>query len=121
MADLPTPKEGILLTDFIVSAHVEPPPPFYTQLLAAEPVDHGDSYTGSPTITALANVWVTTDFGGESTPDKPTVTLRAPSDPNNVSSFLNIRVADIESVYKTWSGRGAEFLTPPIDRGIELR
>jgi catechol 2,3-dioxygenase-like lactoylglutathione lyase family enzyme len=38
-----------------------------------------------------------------------------------VSSFLNIRVADIQAVYAEWSARGAEFLTPPIDRGAEIR
>jgi catechol 2,3-dioxygenase-like lactoylglutathione lyase family enzyme len=34
---------------------------------------------------------------------------------------LNIRVADIKTVSKTWSERGAQFLTPPIDRGPETR
>jgi len=38
-----------------------------------------------------------------------------------VSSFLNIRVADIHAVYERWSAHGAEFLTPPTDRGRELR
>ena len=33
----------------------------------------------------------------------------------------NIRVADIQAVYKLWSGRGAQFLTPPTDRGPEIR
>ncbi len=37
------------------------------------------------------------------------------------SSFLNIRVADIHAVYERWRARGAEFLTPPTDRGVELR
>jgi hypothetical protein len=49
------------------------------------------------------------------------VTLEAPSDLNHASAFLNIRVADIHAVYKLWSARGAEFLTPPIDRGVEIR
>jgi hypothetical protein len=48
------------------------------------------------------------------------VTLDVPSG-NTVSSFLNIRVADIRAVYEEWSAKGAEFLTPPIDRGVELR
>jgi lactoylglutathione lyase len=38
-----------------------------------------------------------------------------------VSSFLNIRVADIEAIYSDWSARGAEFLTPPKDHGREIR
>ena len=45
--------------------------------------------------------------------DKPTVTLEAPGDPTRTSSFLNIRVADIQAVYADWCSRGAEFLTPP--------
>ena len=44
-----------------------------------------------------------------------------PSDPDHASSFLNIRVADIFAVYEQWSARGAKFLTPPIDRGAEIR
>ena len=55
------------------------------------------------------------------TDDKPTVTLEPPRDPDRVSSFLNIRVADINGVYEQWRARGADFLTPPTDRGQELR
>jgi catechol 2,3-dioxygenase-like lactoylglutathione lyase family enzyme len=38
-----------------------------------------------------------------------------------VSSFLNIRVADIHAVYAEWSARGARFLTPPKQHETELR
>jgi catechol 2,3-dioxygenase-like lactoylglutathione lyase family enzyme len=34
---------------------------------------------------------------------------------------LNIRVADIQAVYHAWRALGAEFLTPPQDRGGEIR
>jgi hypothetical protein len=47
------------------------------------------------------------------TGDKPTVILEAPRDPDRASSFLNIRVKDIEAVYADWSACGAQFLTPP--------
>jgi len=30
-------------------------------------------------------------------------------------------VSDIGAVYEEWSSRGAEFITPPIDRGREIR
>ena len=53
--------------------------------------------------------------------DKPTVTLEAPRDPDRVSSFLNIRVKDIEAVYAEWSARGAQFLTPPKQHQYEKR
>lgn len=73
------------------------------------------------TIVALANSWITINSGGPLTPDKPTVTLRPPSDPDTVSTFLNIRVADIRSVYDEWTARGASFLSEPLDRGEEWR
>ena len=58
--------------------------------------------------------------GGGPTDDKPAVTLTAP-DPNTTSSFLNIRVANIQEIYEDWSAKGAQFLTPPVDHGVELR
>ena len=76
---------------------------------------------GGPSFVPLANGWIIINVGGGPTEDKPTVTLDTPPDPNLVSSFLNIRVADIEAVYAEWSSRGAEFLTPPQDRGAEIR
>jgi catechol 2,3-dioxygenase-like lactoylglutathione lyase family enzyme len=121
MARLPTPSEGILLTHFIVSDDVERSRRFYTEVLGGETVYHGDSSKGEPSIIALANGWVTINVGGGPTGDKPTVTLEAPRDLDRVSAFLNIRVADLEATVREWGARGAEFLTSPIDRGVELR
>ena len=116
MAQRPEPKDGIALTHFIVSRDVERSRRFYTEVLGGEAVLEGE-----PSIVALANGWVTINVGGGLTDDKPTVTLVPPSDPDHASSFLNIRVADIGAVYEVWSARGAEFLTPPINRGSEIR
>ncbi len=116
MAEFPAPKEGIVLTHFIVSQDVERSRRFYTDVLGGETVLEGE-----PTIVALANGWVIINVGGGPTEDKPTVVLETPPDPNRTSSFLNIRVADIHAFYAEWSARGAEFLTPPMDRGAETR
>jgi len=116
MAEFPAPKEGIALTHFIVSDDVDRSRRFYTEVLGGELVLEGE-----PSIVALANGWVIINVGGGPTDDKPAVTLEAPRDPNRVSSFLNIRVADIDAIYSEWSGRGAEFLTPPKDHGREIR
>ena len=40
---------------------------------------------------------------------------------NTTSIFLNLRVADIHACYQEWKAKGAEFVTPPIDRGAEIR
>ena len=59
--------------------------------------------------------------GGGPTPDKPGFSLVANERSDDVSSFLNLRVADIEACYREWSQKGAEFVTEPIDRGAEIR
>ena len=76
---------------------------------------------GAPCIVKLANSWVILNEGGGPTEDKPEVTLATPTDPTAASSFMNIRVADLEGKYREWRAKGAEFLTPPIDRGREIR
>jgi hypothetical protein len=45
------------------------------------------------------------------------VILETPPDPTRASSFLNIRVADIQAVYDEWRARRAEFITEHV--GIE--
>ena len=116
MAQFPAPREGVLLTHFIVSRDVERSRRFYVEVLGGEAV-----LSGELSIVALANGWITISVGGGPTDDKPNVTLEPPSHPDRASAFLNIRVADIDAVYKLWSARGATFLTPPIDRGGEIR
>jgi catechol 2,3-dioxygenase-like lactoylglutathione lyase family enzyme len=116
MADLPVPNEGILLTHFIVSSDVERSRLFYTEVLGGETVRAGE-----PSFVALANSWIIINVGGGPTDDKPAVTLETPSDPSRTSSFLNIRVADIASVYADWSERGGEFLTEPKQHEFEIR
>jgi catechol 2,3-dioxygenase-like lactoylglutathione lyase family enzyme len=116
MAEFPAPTEGFLLTHFIVSSDVDRSRRFYTEVLGGEALLEGEL-----SIVALANGWITISGGGGPTEDKPTVTLEPPSQLDRASSFLNIRVADIDAAYKEWSDRGAQFLTPPIDRGQEIR
>jgi len=116
MPDVPAPSEGILLTHFIVAEDVERSRDFYVDVLGGETVMEGE-----PSMVRLANAWIIINVGGGPTEDKPEVILDTPADPNRVSSFLNIRVADIQAVYDEWRSRGAEFLTPPMDRGAEIR
>jgi catechol 2,3-dioxygenase-like lactoylglutathione lyase family enzyme len=117
MAEFPAPREGIALTHFIVSSNVDRSRGFYTDILGGEAVLEGAEFS----IVALANGWITIGVGGGPTDDKPTVTLEPPSELDRASSFLNIRTADIGAAYEQWKGRGAQFLTPPIDRGGEIR
>ena len=47
--------------------------------------------------------------------------LEPPTDPHKTSSFLNLRVADIQSAYEDWKRKGAQFLTPPKQHAREIR
>jgi catechol 2,3-dioxygenase-like lactoylglutathione lyase family enzyme len=115
---LAPPPEGIVLAHFIVSDDVERSRRFYTEVLGGRIAFLGP---GGLTYVALANSWIIINVGGGPTDDKPEVSLEAPTDPARVSSFLNIRVADIHDVYSTWSARGAQFLTPPKQHQYEIR
>ena len=120
-AKFPAPTEGIALTQFIVVSDIARSREFYAGVLGGEAVMEGDQANGIPAIVQLANAWIIMNVGGGPTEDKPGVTLETPSDPNLTSAFLNIRVADIQAVYDEWSGKGAQFLTEPQDRGAEIR
>src|SRR3954469_20505264 len=116
MAGFPPPAEGIVLTHFIVSDDVERSRRFYTDVLGGEAVLEGE-----PTIVALANSWIIINLGGGPTEDKPDVSRDTPRTPERVSSFLTIRVTYIQPRYEQWNARGAEFLTPPVNNGREIR
>ena len=118
MAEFPPPPEGIVLAHFIVSDDVERSRRFYTEVLGGRVAFSGP---GGLTYVELANSWNIINVGGGPTDDKPTVILETPGDPDRVSSFLNIRVKDIHAVYTEWSGRGAQFLTPPKQHPYETR
>ncbi|MBV9793593.1 MAG: VOC family protein [Actinobacteria bacterium] len=106
----------MVLTRFIVSNDVERSKRFYTDVLGGRV-----AFGPVPVNVALANSWIVISSGGGPTDDKPTIVLETPPDPGRVSSFLNIRVKDIDAVYAAWSARGAEFLTPPKQHQYEKR
>ncbi len=115
-----TIEDQMVVAHFIVSDDVERSRRFYTDVLGGRTVISGEE-GDEVTYVALANTWVIINEGGGPTDDKPTVTLQTPPDPDRVSSFLNIRVADIAAVHAEWSARGAEFLTPPKQHETEIR
>ena len=118
MAELPPLPGGIVVNYFIVSDDVERSARFYTEVLGGRVAFSGP---GGLTYVALSNSWIIINVGGGPTDDKPAVTLETPRDPARVSSFLNIRVKDIEAVYAEWSAQGAQFLTPPKQHQYEKR
>jgi catechol 2,3-dioxygenase-like lactoylglutathione lyase family enzyme len=114
--NLPAPTEGILVTQFITVRSVARSRAFYSDVLGGQVV-----LEENPCIVKLANSWVLMNPGGPPTPDKPDISVVNHEPRNTVSSFMNLRVAHIEACYEQWKAKGAEFVTPPIDRGAEIR
>ena len=114
--DFPAPTEGFVASFFLTVADVERSVAFYSDVLGAKVIKPRD-----PAVLRLANTWLLMNPGGGPTPDKPDITLAPPTDPNRSGAFLNLRVADVAAVHRDWSARGANFLTPPIERPGEVR
>jgi catechol 2,3-dioxygenase-like lactoylglutathione lyase family enzyme len=114
--NLPAPHEGLLVTHFLAVRDVARSRAFYSEILGGEVV-----MDENPCMVRLSNSWLIMNPGGGPTPDKPGITIVDHEPGATVSSFLNLRVADIQGCYARWSAKGAEFLTPPIDRGAEMR
>ncbi len=114
--NLPTPSEGFLVTQFITVRSVARSRAFYSDVLGGQVV-----LEENPCMVKLANSRLIMNPGGGPTPDKPDISVVDYEPGNTVSSFLNLRVANIQECYAQWSAKGAEFVTPPIDRGAEIR
>jgi predicted enzyme related to lactoylglutathione lyase len=114
------PQDGFTVAHFITVGDIERSLRFYEKVFDGRVLSRGDS-NGAPGYLQLANIWLIVNVGGGPTPDKPTVTLSAPPDPDAISSFLNFRVADIQACYELWRSRGAEFITEPKDKYGEIR
>jgi predicted enzyme related to lactoylglutathione lyase len=102
------PQDGFTVAYFLTVADIERSAKFYEKVFGGRILSRGP-----PGYIQIANTWLIINVGGGPTPDKPTVTLSVPDDPDSVSSFMNIRVADIQACYELWQSRGAEFITEP--------
>lgn len=117
LSNAPIPKEGFFVTHFLTVKDQVRSREFYSGILGGKVV-----YPENPCIIKLANSWIILNAGGGPTPDKPDIILEPPQNPSIVSSFLNLRVADIQACYDEWKAKGANFLTEPLDNhGWETR
>jgi catechol 2,3-dioxygenase-like lactoylglutathione lyase family enzyme len=114
------PREGFSVAHFLTVANIERSARFYEKVFGARVLSLGDS-DGAPGYLQIGNTWMIVNVGGGPTPDKPTVVLSTPPDPDAVSSFMNIRVADIQACYELWRSRGADFITEPKPKYAETR
>jgi catechol 2,3-dioxygenase-like lactoylglutathione lyase family enzyme len=108
------PQDGFTVAYFLTVADVDRSARFYERVFGGRVLSGGDS-NGLPGYIQIANTWLIVNVGGGPTPEKPSVTLSVP-DPDKISSFMHVRVADIQACYELWRSRGAEFITEPKDK-----
>jgi lactoylglutathione lyase len=105
-----------VVTNTIIARDIKRSVAFYRDVLGATVLREGE-----PTFLRLANIWLTINGGGGGTDDKPDVIASPPRDPNVLSNFINLRVADIQPCHEVWSSRGAKFITEPKVHATEMR
>ena len=105
------PRDGFTVAHFLTVADIDRSARFYEKVFGARILSRGDSQ-GAPGYLKIANTWLIVNVGGGPTPDKPSVTLSVPPDPDKVSTFMNIRAADIQACYDQWKSRGAGSSSP---------
>lgn len=114
------PAAEFTVAHFLTVADINRSARFYESVFGGVILSSGDS-KGAPGYIRIANTWLIVNVGGGPTPDKPSVTLSVPTDPDSISSFMNMRVADIHACYELWRARGAEFITEPKEKYGETR
>ena len=112
------PDEGMEITTILVVSDIERSAAFYRDVLGAEPYRE---YGETSAVFRFQGAWLLLVTGGGPTDDKPTVTFAEPADPDTVDHAFTVRVPDCRAAYETLRERGAAFLTPPVDRGMEVR
>ena len=105
-----------IATETLIVADLARSVAFYRDVLGATVLREGQ-----PTLLRLKNTWIIINKGGGPTDDKPEVIASPPKDLNTLSSFLNLRVVDIERCYELWRSRGACFITEPKVHAAEIR
>jgi lactoylglutathione lyase len=105
-----------IVTVTLIVADIARSVSFYRDVLGATVLREGE-----PTFLRLKNIWITINLGGGGTDDKPEVIASPPKDLNTLSSFLNLRVVDIQGCYELWRSRGAKFITEPKVHQAEMR
>ncbi len=112
------PVQGVELTQLLVVSDLNRARDFYRDVLGATLFRE---YGGTSAVFQFQGNWLLLVTGGGPTEDKPNVVFAPPPNPNTVSHQMTLRVPDCHAAYDTLKDRGARFLTPPVDRGGEIR
>lgn len=106
------------LTTILVVSDMAASKAFYVEVLGAKIFRE---YGGDSLVLEFLGNWILLVTPGGPTEDKPDTHFIPPADKNSVSHAYTIRVKDCKKSYEILKGKGADFITPPMDRGAETR
>jgi catechol 2,3-dioxygenase-like lactoylglutathione lyase family enzyme len=112
------PADATDLTRLLVVADLGRSLAWYRDVLGAEVVAE---YGGTSAVLRFVGSWLLLVTGGDPTPDKPSVTMAAPPDPDRASAELIVAVPDCRAAHAELVGRGAVFLADPVEYPWEVR
>jgi len=112
------PFEDSALTTILVVSDIAKAKTFYVDVLGAKVFRE---YGGDSLVLEFLESWILLVTPGGPTEDKPNTDFVPPSNKDEVSHSYTIRVKDCRASYEILKERGAEFITPPFDRGAETR
>ena len=116
--DTNNPFEASALTTILVVSDISRSKSFYVDVLGARIFRE---YGGDSMVLEFLGNWILLVTPGGPTEDKPETHFIPPPDINLVSHSYTIRVKDCRRSYKILKERGANFITPPLDKGAETR
>lgn len=106
------------LTTILVVSDISKSKVFYVDVLGAKIFRE---YGGDSLVLEFLGNWILLVTSGEPTEDKPNTRFLPPTDKDSVSHSYTIRVKDCRKSYEILKNKGAEFITPPMERGTETR
>lgn len=112
------PFEDSALTTILVVSDMAKSKTFYIDVLGAKLFRE---YGGDSLVLEFLGNWLLLVTPGGPTKDKPDTHFVVPVVKNKVSHAFTIRVKDCIKSYGILKEKGAEFITPPFERGSETR
>ena len=113
------PQDGITIAHFLTVADIERSLRFYEKVFGGRIEQRRQQ--GRAGLPPDREHVAHRQSRGRSDTRQTNGNAQRPPDPDKVSSFMNIRVADIQACYELWKSRGAEFITEPKPKYGETR
>ena len=114
------PQDGFTIAHFLTVSDIERSARFYEKVFGGRILSRGDS-NGLPGLHPDREYVAHCQRRGRADTREAVGNAQRAADPDKISSFMHIRVADIQACYELWRSRGAEFLPEPKDKYGEIR